>query len=492
MHKLVVVGDSLSQGFQSGAIWRTHLSYPAMLANAMGIPEDGFRVPDFSGGNGLPLNLEQLVRLLADEFGPKIDDVIEAAKAASKARTWMDQTEDYWESGEGNAASQTGPLHHNLSVWGFEVLDAVMVTEEAASKIVGMPFDNLIFQIPGKPMYRTARRTLNPSKDSTLGQLTQMEAAKKLAADGGVENLVVWLGANNCLGTVTSLKIHPSDDDDLTLPSNKRTCNLWLPQHFDQIYDKLEAAIKHVPAEHVFVATIPHVTIPPVTRGVNANGQGPAGDDGYFDYYVRPWIWDDEFNPAHSRPKLSRKQAKQIDEAIDAYNQKIKTEAGLNGWHVVDVCAMLDSLAYRRQQGTHAYVFPEAFVEALKANDALSYLVDADRPGGVGLDTRFLWSDQPGKLAKGGLFSLDGVHPTTIGYALIANEFLGVMNDAWEQAGKPRHEPTADWWSRCVDADTLVKDPPINLTELRKLLGFLDQWTGFEGVIELLGNGGAK
>jgi len=30
--------------------------------------------------------------------------------------------------------------------------------------------------------------------------------------------------------------------------------------------------------------------------------------------------------------------------------------------------------------------------------------------------------------ATGGLFSLDGVHPSTIGYALIANELIKLMN----------------------------------------------------------------
>ena len=33
---------------------------------------------------------------------------------------------------------------------------------------------------------------------------------------------------------------------------------------------------------------------------------------------------------------------------------------------------------------------------------------------------------------RGGMFSLDGVHPTSLGYAIIANRILEEMNDSWD------------------------------------------------------------
>ena len=62
MPKLVAIGDSLTQGVQSGAIYKTELSFPALIAEAMGlrVPSD-FRVPRFPG-SGLPLNIEALLR----------------------------------------------------------------------------------------------------------------------------------------------------------------------------------------------------------------------------------------------------------------------------------------------------------------------------------------------------------------------------------------------------------------------------------------------
>src|SRR4051794_3570065 len=47
-HRLVALGDSLTQGFMSGAIFATDLAYPALIAAEMGLDPSGFRVPGFS------------------------------------------------------------------------------------------------------------------------------------------------------------------------------------------------------------------------------------------------------------------------------------------------------------------------------------------------------------------------------------------------------------------------------------------------------------
>ena len=51
-HRLVVIGDSLSHGFQSGAIYNTDISYPAIIAHELGW-FDQFRFPRY-GGPGRP------------------------------------------------------------------------------------------------------------------------------------------------------------------------------------------------------------------------------------------------------------------------------------------------------------------------------------------------------------------------------------------------------------------------------------------------------
>jgi hypothetical protein len=74
---------------------------------------------------------------------------------------------------------------------------------------------------------------------------------------------------------------------------------------------------------------------------------------------------------------------------VIAYNAAIAAEAALTGATLVDIYSLINDLA---------------------ANGVVV--------GGQKLTTDFM----------GGLFSLDGVHPTNTGYAIIANEFIKTMN----------------------------------------------------------------
>ena len=73
------------------------------------------------------------------------------------------------------------------------------------------------------------------------------------------------------------------------------------------------------------------------------------------------------------------------------------------------------------------------------------------------------------QLEKGGLFSLDGIHPTTIGYGLLAHEVVRVMKDAGVDFAGDMN------WTGIVRADKLVNRPPALLANLRDTLTFLDR-----------------
>ncbi|GET38961.1 SGNH/GDSL hydrolase family protein [Microseira wollei] len=95
--KLVAIGDSLTQGFKSGSISQTHLSYPAMIARCLG--ETDFKVPDFAGEGGLPVNLETLFQMLAAKLGEKIG-VSDSISAFLATQGFLDRVENYWERGQ--------------------------------------------------------------------------------------------------------------------------------------------------------------------------------------------------------------------------------------------------------------------------------------------------------------------------------------------------------------------------------------------------------
>lgn len=481
--KLVAIGDSLTQGFMNGSISRTEISYPVMIAECLN--ETNFQVPDFTGEGGLPANLENLFQTLAQKYGSKIN-TSESISAFMTAQGFLHRIEEYWESGEGTKATQTGPLHHNLAVWGFQLGDCDTLTEAICRRVIPKPRDNTVNQIPEFAMYRTARRTLNPSFDPQYENLSQVSAAAEIAeAQGGIENLIFWLGFNNCLGTVTNLKIKWSEEADIDRFAHQRSTNLWRPAHFKMLLGRVANKIDEIGAQNIFVGTIPHVTILPVSRGISpgAAKRKELSADGYYEYYTYFWVWDEDFAKAPNKyPHLTREQVRTIDMTIDEYNEAIRREANKRGWYIVDVCNLFDRLAYRRQKGKSTYIFPPELVAGLKVHPVTKDRFTAD--GQPILDTRYLRFDfsktDPEEKYRGGLFSLDAIHPTTTGYGIVADEFLKVMAKVLPIQPKPLN------WLKIVDADTLLTNPPENLQNLRQILHFLHNRTPLPNLIKVI------
>ncbi len=61
---------------------------------------------------------------------------------------------------------------------------------------------------------------------------------------------------------------------------------------------------------------------------------------------------------------------------------------------------------------------------------------------------------------KGGLFALDGVHPTTIAYGLLAQDFIDVMAGAGVAFPAPGPRVDFGW---LIDRDTLISNPPASV-----------------------------
>ena len=92
-------------------------------------------------------------------------------------------------------------------------------------------------------------------------------------------------------------------------------------------------------------------------------------------------------------------------------------------------------------------------------------------------NTRFFASGPTGR-TDGGLFSLDGIHPTTIAYGVIAHEVIRIMNRAGVEfrmpTGEPKRGPGAVDFSRVLASDTLISRPPTSLSGDLATLGWLD------------------
>jgi hypothetical protein len=448
-HRLVTVGDSLTHGVSSGAVFHTSLSWPAQVAAALGLGR--FAVPRYGGPlDGLPLNIESLVRQLQDKFGDDMS-MFERMRAPLALHRIVDANEDYWERGPGSDPPATDIPYENVGIYGWDVRDALSFTSaRAAASGAGGRDDDLFGVKPARDNDIAAYSVLAPFGVDA----TQVTAARWLGADGGIGTLVVALGSNNALDAVVGKDVSWSDNG-FDLIDEKHRFNAWRPTHFAQEYAALVTELQSVAARRVVLATVPHVTIAPLARGVNPQNPGEKWRAGsrYFPYYTDPWIDDDAFRPAKHR-HLTHQQARAIDSAIDQYNHTIcaavegARRAGRD-WYVLDLCGLLDSLAYRRFDDPEAaarnnwtpYVLPEPIAD---------------------LDTRFFRADENGR-SQGGLFGLDGIHPSISGYGIIAQEVLEVL----EVAGV---DSTPIDFAALRAQDTLNSDPPALVDEVLDLV----------------------
>jgi len=196
--------------------------------------------------------------------------------------------------------------------------------------------------------------------------------------------IVLWIGANDVLGGALA------GDPSLTIPSSL----------FSQTYPAILQALGGTGAKLV-IANLPDVTvIPALTKGATLKSMGidlkvlgiKKGD------YVTPdglahlelILTGQATGPLTAGEVLTASEAKQIQKIVKEDNKTVKKMGEQFHCPVVDVYGDLNTISKK------GYTLP----------------------GGQLLTTAFL----------GGIFSLDGVHPTYSGQAIVANYFIDAIN----------------------------------------------------------------
>lgn len=267
------------------------------------------------------------------------------------------------------------------------------------------PYNNLA--VPGAFLYDVANATssttcfsyvfgggvANPLFDLILrGQGTMLNQAKAL----NPTLITLWIGNNDILGHATS---------GATIPYTPST-------NFAFLYNALATELAGTNAK-VVVANIPDVTSIPffttvgptlAAQGIQAVWAVRGVEDtvpisvttNYLTLkaigYLEQGKGTTKTNPLPNSVVLDSLEALNVKNVINEYNAIIASVAEAKGFGLVDANALL--------------------------NNAKRGLV----VNGIRFTTQYV---------TGGLFSLDGVHPTSRGYAIIANEFIKVINDKW-------------------------------------------------------------
>lgn len=477
--KLFTIGDSISQGFMSLAAARTELSFSTLLARSLGMVPgtDDYPIPTWGAG-GLPLNIESLMRTLQRRFGSDVRGPLEWPLALSAINDFLDDVEDYYERGAGNIAlPQAGrrQFFPNVAIAGFTVADAWIVKPSWCVQKIAQDTkgdEDGFFALPNCRFQRTAHAVLNPSRDLALNDRSQLEWLRHHVQNGGVENLILWLGSNNALGTIVRMRVMSTKDAQT--PPHKMTYeqrdqyNLWTEEHFrlefEALMEQVHAILNAGPSPcKVFVGTVPPVTVAPLARGVGGTRlmKDPFGvlQNGalYFDRYTY-FLFDQDY-ARRSSNSLSLEEIYDIDTTISKYNKAIKNlVTSYNGqnspnakYFVVDIADQLLRLAFKRNNGKPTYQLPP---------DLQAY-VNKGRP----VNTVYYTVDRKGRMTAGGVFSLDGVHPSAIGHGLIAYEFLNAMK---AQGVKKADGSDLDnlHWDSIIASDSLYTNPISLMPEL--------------------------
>jgi GDSL-like lipase/acylhydrolase family protein len=341
LSRLVVVGDSLSAGFQNGSLLETQQphGYASLVAQQARVD---LALP-LIAAPGIP----NVLRLVS--AGPP--PVIVRAPGTSPGRT------------------NPGVQPFNLAVPGHDVQDALATRPD-------LPIDSITDLVLGLP--------------GLLGGVSksQVEWAEALHPT----TILLWIGNNDALGAATA-----ADASLLTpVPAFEAA--------YGEVIDRLAAT-----GAKLVVANIPDVTVVPFLTSAedvaaqlgipisvlpSVLGIG-AGDFVTPDAF--PLIATHQV-PLPANVVLDAGEVAEIRAAIAAYNAFIAQKAKQHGAALVDIHATLERIQKR------------------------GIVI-----GGQRLTTAFL----------GGLFSLDGIHPTNTGYAVIANRFIHALNRGFD-AGIPR------------------------------------------------------
>lgn len=367
LSRLVVVGDSLSAGFQSGSLLHTQQvhGYAKLIARQAHVP----LVLPLIADPGVPPVL-QLISVNPLLIAPSIQPIPPMPR--------LNPTKQ---------ATDLAVPGANVS----DVLNKVPTGSSAPQDVL----TNLVLGFPGL-------------LETPPAAMTQVEWAQTLKPT----TIILWIGNNDALGAATngSDAVTPVADfafsyakimDELaTTNATLIIANIpdvtaipfFVP--LDTVAAELGVPVSLLTSffglqEGDFV-TLDNVAL--VAERLKTNTPGPLPDDAV----------------------LTKAEAAVVSAAIDQYNAIIASEAKRVGATLVDIHAL--------------------FVKT----KARGYVVDHRK-----LTTDFL----------GGIFSLDGIHPTNTGYAVVANEFIKDMN---RKLGL--HIPLVDV-DRVAEKDPLILPP---------------------------------
>lgn len=418
--RFVSLGNSLTAGYQSGALYESaqKYSFPAQIARQAGVADSAFQQPLISepgiGGRMKILNLN----------GPVIGT--DPPDAGTPLNTLLSRP------------------YNNLGVPGAVLFD---LTDTASFAGKAMPpRSNPFFQI----VLRSSGFGSSPVAQASALHPTFM---------------TVWIGANDVLGYATSGgtvgTMGPGSG-----PTDVPT--------FSYLYNQtMSAVLSGASGAKIAVANIPDVTGIPFFTTIPDSFPNPQTGKAIGPFIVERHHAD---GTLHAEPINARTDYILLT-AIDSLNAKVGVPAPYGTGRPLPDEYVLDSSEVATVE-TAIDGYNAAIANFASNNSAKVVLVDAHTAlqnfakygfvgQGVVLNASYI---------SGGFFGLDGVHPTSQGYAYVANIFIGAINQHF--GSNISLVPISSVPSSIVLGKRTAQEimwPEIHYSDLRQMLGLIQQ-----------------
>lgn len=387
----VSVGNSLTQGFQDNGLYAETQawSYPALIAKQMKLANPNmpdFKQPVATGNGSGYMHLEYI----DNEITPIKPDDPTYGGPYKEDPTWANWQDDV-----------KGFKYNNLGISGIQLRNAIGLDNN--QRIYNHIFLDGIstFNIPGNPYARFL-----DWGDSPLLFGTPKEYVDHMR-ESNATFFTNWLGNNDVLGYATA----GGDEGEFTIPfiGTFKASELTPVAEFRQKYDSVLSALTVNGAKGV-CATIPDVTSIPLFNTVTLESLGKD-----------IWIYENDGSTKRLAEEGDLILLTALEEIEDngkgTQNDPLphtlvldKTEAKLAKDHTVLLNNEIKGLAAK-------YGIP-----VVDTYEILKTFESGMKMSGIDLNIKYV---------EGGLFSLDGVHPNPKGYAIVANEFIKVINQSY-------------------------------------------------------------
>jgi lysophospholipase L1-like esterase len=377
----IAVGNSLTQGYQDGGMHnefgQQENSYPAIIARQMGT---NFDLPTITGQGDAYMHLAyrdgDIKVIKAYDDGITNNDP-EAIDHDFAWETWGDTTK----------------MYNNLGVSGIKLVNCL-----SGGRNTDIEFNLL-------------QNSLNPNGrflnfGDAATPISYLDHVRKSEATFFTN----WLGNNDVLGWSTA----GGDDEPVVDASGISVPGLFLSQlsdlsEFSNKYDSILTAFSAMGAKGV-CATLPDVTSIPYFNTVTLE----AVDD---DVWIKEGADTTIIRLATTDDLLLLTASDELADGIGKIQSKpLSHRVVLDKDEIIIVQARTNEInnAIRSLTNIHGFALADMnqFMKTL-TNTGLSF-------DGVDFTPVYI---------EGGVFSLDGVHPNGRGYAVIANEFIRVINE---------------------------------------------------------------